>query len=235
MSLGRQSILALLVCILFGTVSVLPASTVTWTAGPTTVTDEVDIDLTGTLVHAGHWGGSGDRSVTVGLDSILFEDRSTAWDGEASATAGGEYGNGSCFNATGTTVGADFEFVLDGFAYDGANPKIVTLGSLSIGQEYQIQLFTSDDRGSGSRTQEWSDNATNGSGNETATFRHDDSAFVIGTFTADAATQSVFGRGVAQSQNIVNAYVLRAIPEPGSLLLIVSGLFVCLLRRRRIQ
>jgi len=108
------------------------------------------------------------------------------------------------------------------------------MDGLSIGQEYQIQLFTSDDRGgSGARTQEWSDNPVDGAGNETATFRHDDSAFVIGTFTADATTQHIYGNGVGQSQNIVNAYVLRAIPEPATIMLISAGLVGCGLRRRR--
>lgn len=190
------------------------AALITWTTNATTITSVNNISLNGALVHAGRWGGSA-VNVTVGSEVINFADRPiNSNDGFAGATAAGEYFDAAVFAAPGG-FDANFGTVLDGFAYDGANPKTVTMLGLTAGKKYQLQLFVSDDRGCcGGRTQEWSDNAVNNAGNETATFTHNSSSFVIGQFTADAATQSIFGRGVAQSQNIVNAYVLRDItPE----------------------
>jgi len=214
---------------------------ISWTGGPTTVTSTTDIDLTGTLVHAGNWG-SGSQTVVLPTETIVFADRPiNIGDPFASATATGEYSHGSVYN--GDTGNGAFNSVLDGFAYDGANPKVVTLlGGLTPGRDYQIQLFTSDDRGCcGGRTQKWSDNATSGAGNETAVFSHNASVSVIGQFTATLPTQDIFGHGVGQGQNIVNAYVLRditvsVIPEPITMLAVglgVAGLGGYVRRRRR--
>jgi len=218
------------------TVTPLTAATITWTADQTTITSDADIDLTGTHVRAGTWGSTA-VTVDLGSESILFNDEvinDTGAPISVTAFAGtGENSNGSYFNSAGTTVSAEFETVLDSLAWDGPNPKILTLNSLTVGEVYQIQLFVSDDRGCcGGRDQFWSDNSAIGAGNETSTAPHGNSTYVIGRFTADAVSQEIYGFGDSQAQNALNGYVLRSVPEPSAALLsTLAGL--ALLRRRR--
>ncbi len=218
-------------------VATTQAALVSWTTPPTTITTVNDISLNGTLVHAGRWGGAS-QNVTRGAEVINFADRPiNSNDGSAGVTANGEF-TADAFIAPGG-FDANFHTVLDDFAFDGANPKTVTLLGLIVGRQYQAQFFVTDDRACcGTRTQEWSDNIIDNAGNETATFSHNSSSFVIGQFTADAASQLFFARGVAQSENIVTAYVLRditaaAVPEPATMSLLALSGAAALRRRRR--
>ena len=212
------------------------AAPIVWTAGPTPITSVNDISLHGSLVHAGSWTNSQSSvvNVTVGTETIPFEKRPiNTTDGEAGVTANGEHSAGDVFAAP-SGFDANFGTVLDSFAYDGPNPKVLTLQSVRIGELYQIQLFTSDDRGCcGGRTQKWSDNALSGQGSETAVFTHNQSVYVTGQFVADGTSQTIYGFGVGQGQNIVNGYVLRIIPEPATLSLLGLGGLALLRRRRR--
>lgn len=198
------------------------AAPVTWTNLGTSTVNESSIDLTGDLVHAGRWGGAA-QTVTVGSESIVFDDMpavntTTPNPGSANAiaSAGGEHQGTDVFNPPGA-IDPAFESVMEGFAWDGPNPKRLVLNNLVVGAYYQVQIFVSDDRGGVSeRTQRWSDNVASGAGNETNTFTHGSSSFVIGRFLADSTTQTIYGHGISQSQNAVNAYVLRELPVPDS-------------------
>lgn len=196
------------------------AAPVTWTTGPTSTINESSISLNGTLVTAGTWGdsaGTGPLTVPVGSENIVFNQMPTGTDvgtGNAIATASGTYYDPNSFIPPGAS-NENFQKVMDGFAWDGPNPKVIVLGNLIPNATYQVQLFTSDDRGCcGSRTQKWSDNATNGAGNETGVFTMSSSSYVIGSFVADSATQNLYTFGVAQSSNAISAYVLRLLAAP---------------------
>jgi len=198
------------------------AAPVTWTNLGTSTVNESSIDLTGTLVHAGRWGGAA-QTVTVASQSIVFADMSAVnsttpnpGSANAIASADGEYSDANVFNPPGA-IDPAFHSVMDGFAYDGPNPKRLVLNNLVVGTYYQVQIFVSDDRGgTNGRTQKWSDNVASGSGNETNTFTHGSGSFVIGRFLADSTTQTIYGHGVAQSQTALNAYVLRQLPGQDS-------------------
>ena len=200
--------------VLWAVVATAQAAPITWTTGPTPTLDESAISLTGTLSHAGRWGapnGSTSLAVPVGSESIIFQNSASAGAlGVNNASAsGGSYTNGDVWIPPGATD-ANFNSIMDGSAPDGDNPKVVIIGGLVVGKNYQIQLFASDDRSCCStRTMEWSDNSADGVGHETATFTLGSSSYVIGTFTADATSQTIYARGVAQPQNYANAYVLR--------------------------
>jgi len=205
---------------LFALVHSSPAAPVTWTTGPTTTVDENSISLSGTLVHAGTWGnsdGTGPISVPVGSETIVFANMPIGTDigsGNGIASASGVHYDPNSWIPPGP-ANSNFQRVMDGFAWDGGNPKVVVLGNLITGATYQVQLFTSDDRGCcGGRTQKWSDDATNGTGNETGVHTMDSSSHVIGTFVADGPTQHFYARGVAQDSNAVSAYVLRLLAAP---------------------
>ncbi len=189
---------------------------ITWTGAPVSVTSLANIDRTGVLVHAGRWGTGAAQAVTASGETINFALNDTA---NANVTKAGTVQIGGTSNeAFAEPAGFDtaFDTVLDGFAFDGANPKALTLSGLQTGRIYQIQLFTSDDRSCCSgRTQMWSDSSTAGAGNETAVFTHGSSSSVIGRFTATGPTKLIYGHGVAQGQTILNAYILRDISPLG--------------------
>jgi hypothetical protein len=200
--------------------SALSAAPVTWTNPGTTTVNETSIDLSGTLVSAGRWGGA-DQSVTAGAETIVFTDLATQntntpapGTAAAIASAAGETQQADGFIPPGA-INANFHTVMDGFAFDGPNPKRLVLNNLTVGKFYQVQIFVSDDRACcGGRTMKWSDNVTSGAGAETNTFTLNSSPFVIGTFIADSTTQTIYGHGVAQTANGINAYVLRELPAP---------------------
>jgi alpha-L-fucosidase len=199
---------------------------------PATVTSDADINLSGTLVHAGNFRSSGNVTVTVGANSLLFANRasSNAFNGLAAGEeakivsgAGGKQTNSQLFNAAGTTVTSLFESVLDGSAWENTDPgpapgatdmilRVTGAGgnALAQGHFYQIQLFYSDDRASSStRAQVFHDGLDHAS----APFSANSSAQVIGTFTADhTGYMDIYARNTSGEANFpvgINAYVLR--------------------------
>jgi len=187
-----------------------------------------DIDLAGSLVRAVNLG-AGAVSVTVGSETIPFDTIGTTSDTieQEGATANGGF-------YAGTTGDTNFDTVLDSFAYDHnpPGPAELTLNGLTPGQEYQIQLFASDDRSCCStRTQNFSDAL---GGPPSDTFAHSESPLTIGTFTAAGASQVVHINDVSTAtKHVLNGYVLRAVPEPSSLLLTVFALAALAVVRRR--
>lgn len=194
------------------------AAPVTWTNTGSPTVDESSISLNGLFVHAAKWG-IGSSSVTVGGETIFFAAGPSAnlappnpGTANAIASASGQGQNLGLFVAPGA-IDASFNTTLNGGAWDGPNPKQLVLNNLKVGASYQVQIFVSDDRSCcSSRTQKWSDAATSGAGNETTTFTHGSSTNVIGTFTATATTQTIYGLVTSpQTANMVNAYILREI------------------------
>ncbi len=214
--------------------SVASAADIVWQT-PATVTDNADVNLVGLLVHAGNFRSDNQEfTVSVGSESILFENRQAQNDagelleGEEArviAGSGGRQVNAGLFNATETTVSPNLEAVLDGSAWEnvdagptpGATDMILRVtgpngSTLVEGQEYQIQLFYSDDRPTSStRGQLYHD----GAGNSSDSLLASDSTQTIGTFTADATGyQDVHIQNTTGETNFpvgINAYVLRAI------------------------
>jgi autotransporter-associated beta strand protein len=207
---------------------------VTW-ATPATVTADTDVLATGALLHAGNFRSDNTNvPVTVGSQTITFENRQsqnaagTLLAGEEArviAGSGGRQVNGELFDATGTTVGAAFESVLDGSAWEnadagpapGATDIILRVtgvdgAPLVTGQQYRIQLFYSDDRaGSTGRAQVFHDDMVGG--NTSDVMAAGDSKYVVGTFTASSAGyQDIHIQNTSGGANFpvaLNAYVLR--------------------------
>ena len=209
---------------------------VTW-ATPVTVTADTAILASGTLLHAGNFrSDNANVAVTVGAQTITFENRQSqnaagallaGEEARVIAGSGGRQVNAALFDATGTTVGAAFESVLDGSAWEngdpgpapGATDMVLRVtgedGSpLVTGQQYQIQLFYSDDRpGSATRAQVFHDDMQGGT--TSAVMSAGDSKYVVGTFTASSAGyQDIHIRNTSGEANFpvaLNAYVLRTL------------------------
>lgn len=208
--------------LLLAAVSPSQAAQITWTNTGTSIVDETSISLNGNFVHAGKWGVAS-RTVTVGSDSIFFGDATTqtvtppvVGTQNAVVSANNEAVDTNLFLAPGA-IGVDFKDVLSGAAYDGPTPKALVLNKLVVGALYQVQVFASDDRTCCSgRTEKLSDAFTTGTGHETSTMSGGQSPTFVGTFTADATTQTVYILGVAQTQTVINAYILRELVGPDS-------------------
>jgi hypothetical protein len=114
-----------------------------------------------------------------------------------------------------------------------------TLGGLTIGRQYQLQWWASDAaRGSGfllfgsvlatvTNTVSLDPNTTDAVGGL--------GQFVIGSFTADSTTQSLTFDGVSTGMPLVNAFQVRAVPEPSTCAMALAGLACggCTMFRRR--
>ena len=201
---------------------------------PATVSSDSAISLNGFFVHAGNFRSSGEFTVGVGAENILFENRPSQnvagplLAGEEARVvqgSGGKQTNTALFNVTGTSVSSNFDAVLDGSAWEngdaGPAPGLtdtilrvtgVDGAPLTEGQSYQIQLFYSDDRsGPNTRGQRYHD----GLGNFSDPVIAGDSTGVVGTFTADATGyQDFYVQNTTGGSNFpvaINAYVLRII------------------------
>jgi len=209
-------------------------SKIVWDAPVAITTNDVILN-TGTLVHAGNFLSNNQSiSVSVGSETILFENRDRgdfvlgSDEARIIQGSGGRQVEYALFDATGTSVDADFESVLDGSVWEdgdpgpapGATDMLLRLAGadgspLEPGQCYQVQLFYSDDRGCCSaRSQVYHDNTLNYIPSNLAV--GGESTAVIGRFTAgyngyqDIHIQNRSGE--ANFPVAINAYVLQKCP-----------------------
>ena len=199
--------------------------TIIWD-NPVQVTSVKQIDTKGVLVHAGHWGGSRSTlTVAVGGKSIGFAARTVNGSGisEDLATASGlSIYTGAYLSSTGDP---SFDSVLNSFAYGGPNPRIINLRGLIPGHNYEVQLFTADDRDlvpqdhrPGTRAVCYGDRP-DFTGNNSNQFLMRDNASVIGRFTAIGPQVQIYQdqlNPVDHGGNI-NAYMLRDVTNLNSL------------------
>lgn len=203
------------------------AALITW--GPvTSITSPASLDQTGSFITAINAGGNGGAPLPVAGTDVVFTDG-----GLTSASVGTitNTGNGGFYSPT--TGDANLDAVLDSHSYlGGGNPNSrgqVTLTGLNPGTQYRLQVVgVSDDRACcADRIQTVDD----GNGDVSGNLQRSLANTVIGTFTADAATQSFFVSGVNDPG--ISAYQLRAAPEPGTIALLALGGIGFLARRRR--
>lgn len=181
---------------------------ISWSSVDPITTADATLEQTGTVLDAAAWGNN-PTTVTLGDGTTINFSSATinANGGTAAADATPEQGttNTAAFSGSGN---ANFDSVLSGYAFDGNNP-VITLNNLIAGSQYSVQLFALDDRGGGlsARTEAFSD----GLGNQTGTFALGANDYVIGTFTASGPTEAVDIVPVGQSQNNINALVVRTL------------------------
>lgn len=153
---------------------------------------------------------------------------------------------------------ANIQNLLRGGIFDAAT---ITLSGLTIGDTYVMQIFTNDARTSGGRNNLWQTGFSDGTQNfadsftagthgisnlnnrDSVTFAGETSGdSIIGTFVADATTQSFDHQGTRNAfdtnsggQGQINAFQLRVIsvPEPSSAALLGLGGLALLQRRRK--
>lgn len=216
----------------------LAAAPISWQSPTAITTAEAALNLGGTIEYAVSWNGFEPITVTLD-DSSTVEFQSGTIDGTGAVQVSGAYGicGTNCAEFYGTS-NDNFNTALGGFAYDGVQD--VTLTGLTVGQQYSVQIFSLDNRWCcGHQVQYWSDLV----GNMTDGYAHNLAIFTIGTFVADAATQTFRGmtdpsfQCSAQQCTNLNAVVLRSadveVPEPAALALFGLGLIGLAAGRRR--
>lgn len=136
----------------------------------------------------------------------------------------GQSGGYAGANPANLTGNATFDSILDTATFFGpgmAPPApgtgdLITLTGLTVGAQYTIQLFSVDNRLGSAGGSTIFDSNLAGGGDDSALVNYNTGQFIIGTFTADAATQTVraFSGGGGFDSGIINAFVLRQIvPE----------------------
>lgn len=221
----RQLLAAALLLSSFGAAH---AAMVTWQAPEVITSADQALTQGSSVVYATAWTGNASSTAVTLSNASTVNFQSGKIDGTGVVQVSGAVGicgvsgcGGALYNGTSN---ANFNAVMSGFAYDGTHN--ITLTGLTIGQDYLVQLFSLDDRTCcGAKTQVFKD----GSGNTSQSYAHNLNAFVLGSFTADAATQTIIGIGQTgtgqcsgnQPCSNLNAVVLytaaTAVPEPASL------------------
>jgi hypothetical protein len=126
--------------------------------------------------------------------------------------------------------GVDYYPLLNGaYWVGGAGPLTLTLSGLTNGQDYQIELWAVDTRSFDARSVQYSD----GLGNTSVAFRQDAKTIIMGTFQASGATQTVQISDPNNISAVFSAYELRAVPEPSTWAMLLGGLGMLTMFRRR--
>lgn len=222
------------------------AANIAW-GSVSAINSSADVSTNGTLVMAirassADYGGSYGNSNTV--NGVLFDSINPTQNGVTFDISGfvSYDPNSYVVGAAGTpgTLESAYQQMLTGAWFGDTSPAAFTLSGLTVGQEYELQVWVADYRQFPPNTYNRSQTLTAGNTSGSLTYLQTNGSgislgavsgsYIIGTFTADTSTQSITLN--ANSSTQLNALQLRAIPEPSAALLGGLGL-LALARRRR--
>lgn len=140
------------------------------------------------------------------------------------------------FNTSGftTTGDAAWDAIIRSVDYTstGASTGTLNLTGLTVGVLYQVQLFSLDNRPVGNPLVGTEVIAfSDGLNNNSDPFDKGSATSIIGTFTADATTQSIIL--LDDDDHSLNAYVLRQVPTPSAFSLMLLGLGMLIKQRKQ--
>ncbi len=206
-----------------------------------------DVSTNGSAIFAYRIGG-GEKTVnTVTFAAGSYSDGNTVTLGDLTMSTSGDYGSINSYNGYGygSVTDANYQRLLtygSGMTQNKAGSTIaLTMNNLTMGSTYAVQLWYNDARGDGvGRTEVFS--STDGTTTTSTTLSANVGTaaapaagqYVIGTFTADGASQVI--TAVASINAQVNAIQLRQVPEPSSIALLavgIAGLLAYAWRKRK--
>lgn len=214
------------------------AATVTW-GSATNITGDTDVQTSpGTLFTALNFGTStaatvngvtfnGFASTGAGSNSVI-----TSGDGKLSFSSDSGFSTYNGFGSASapfSSLPADYQTLLATGVYgnSGTYTFTNTLNNLTIGNQYSFQFWNNDSRdGEPNRLLNGVGARPNGANGQLG-------QYAIGTFTADATTQSIslFGNGYLNAVEVRD--LTTAAPEPTISAFFGLGTLGILLRRRR--
>jgi autotransporter-associated beta strand protein len=206
MKANSRNSLFVLALLMAGSLSAWAATT-TWTT-PVAIAVDADVSTTGTGLWAYDWNNSAQT-----VNGVAFTAPGSG------VTAYGFYTSFTGFltntAAPATNLTAEYQAVLTGGNYSsGATACSVVLNNLTLGEQYQVQIWVNDSRSAGiGRTETL--------GSVTLDYNTTDlvgglGQYTIGTFTADATSQTNTLLGSASTQ--INAIQLRDLGLPATAL-----------------
>ena len=228
----------------------LHAADIFWTT-PTTISSDTDVSTFGSLLYAWHFTQSATTiSILNGVTFNAFAVSSSnvpITKGSTTLTPGtvldSTDGGAGATAAPYTGLSTAYRGFLGSGATDFSRSFSLTLGGLTTGQTYRVQIWSSCSSPQGFFFNTPSDNTHSllTSGRAVTLDMNNTNAtggvgqWVFGTFTADAATETVsFSNPGPNDSPVLNGFQLRVVPEPSaSLLAIGSGIALFAGRRRR--
>ncbi len=262
MSIARNYLLALAALSVVGVTAAAQAATMTWTNGTFSNTS---ILPTSNVVYAVDTGGGGGVTVTAaGIDWYSHQKYDTYNDGAVAGYDDWDRRGGYLIGSGRSTGDAGFDAVLDNylFAPGGGPAQAIELKSLTAGHTYQVLLLDIWTGGlpfGGPLSMQAADGydgtTLTGSASAVQQFSYqyaDDvdpithipnplGGYLIGTFTADATSQTLYLRTTGFDSGMISAFVVSEVvappppyvPEPASLGVLGLGAVALLARRRR--
>lgn len=193
------------------TLTVAHAAPISWEPA-TSIAADTDVSTDGKAVFAYNWNKS---AVTVnGVSFTAPEEGVTTENAQGPDDVSSDALPFSKLSAEYQEV---LKFALWSYCYDpalGPLPVVVTLNNLDVGRTYQVQIWMNHSRGDRASDQA---TVTSGEGNTEILRLNSDGSpgdlgqFVIGTFTADAPTQTI-DLASKTYMTVLNALQLRIMP-----------------------
>ena len=177
--------------------------------------------------------GEGVPNPDITLNGVVFESGNIN-DATNISTTSFNSNNDADLNVGGigdTTAYQTFLGDIDFAGNADPNPGVIDIENLVVGNLYEIQVWYVDNRPGGNNNRVTTFSSDGDGGNSVAL----NDQFAIGTFTADALTESFSVSTSGALPNLTGFQVrdLGAVPEPSSALLSGISLLALLARRRR--
>jgi hypothetical protein len=192
-----------------------PDSAVLWQQAHN-ISGDTDVSTAGTFVSGANVAGPAVTVNGVSFDTLPAGGATT--DGVFSFATGepnAGYNGYGAGNAPFSNLSANYQSLLSTGNFGSGNSVMtLNLNNLTVGATYQIEVWYNDSRGGNQGM-----TATSGSdsvhawGNTTATVGGT-GQWVIGTFTAGAATKTITFQGDAGAGTLTNAFLLRQLSQP---------------------